>query len=60
MLLSLVMEDPQHIALQGQHNLKKDELYELLGINRPMSGPPIGAAKGYAVKAVKAETEEEE
>ena len=58
LLLSLVMEDPQHIALQGQHTLKKDELYKLLGINKPMPGPPIGAAKGYPV-AVKAEEEEE-
>lgn len=59
LLLSLVMEDPQHIALQGQHTLKKDELYQLLSINKPMPGPPIGAAKGYPV-AVKTEPEEEE
>lgn len=43
LLLSLTMEDPQHIALQGQHSLKKDALYELLDINKPMPRPPIGA-----------------
>ncbi len=60
MLLSLVMEDPQHIALQGQHNLKKDELYQLLGINKPMPRIPIGTAMGHPGKAMKAETEEEQ
>ena len=60
MLLSLVMEDPQHIALQGQHNLKKDELYKLLGINKPMPGSPIGAAMAQVGKPMKPEEEEEE
>lgn len=60
MLLSLVMEDPQHIALQGQHNLKKDDLYQLLGINKPMPRPPIGITKAYPVKSVKAVPVEQE
>ncbi len=62
MLLSLVMEDPQHIALQCQHNLKKDDLYQLLGVNKPMPRPPIGTALGQpgkAVRAVPVEKEEE-
>lgn len=53
LLLSLTMEDPQHTALQGQHNLKKPELYSLLGINRPMPRAPVGVAKAYPVVAEK-------
>ena len=49
LLLSLTMEDPQHIARQGQHNLKKDSLYQLLGVNKPMPRAPIGLAKGHPV-----------
>ncbi len=60
LLLSLVMDDPQQTALQGQHTLKKDELYQLLGINKPMPGIPIGTAIGHPGKAMKAEPEEED
>jgi hypothetical protein len=57
LLLSLTMEDPQHIALQGQHNLKKPELYQLLGINKPMPRAPVGVAKAYPVAVKKKEAD---
>lgn len=55
LLLSLTMEDPQHIAQQGQHSLKKDALYQLLNINKPMPRPPIGTVMGHPVAVEKEE-----
>ena len=57
LLLSLTMEDPQHIALQGQHSLKKDALYQLLDITKPTPRAPIGVTKLRPMVVEKKEAE---